>query len=66
MHTELDAPRFLEDAGSNVTAPVVITNSTQALKDSLRVYGSMFICSFTVYCYLRKRIHIDLPSKDVV
>ena len=56
IHIELAVPRFLEDAGSNVTAPIVITNSTQVLKDSLRVYGSIFICGFTVYCYLRKRI----------
>ena len=49
---EFVVPRFLEGSGSNITD----TNSSQTLRDSLRVYGTIFACGFTVYCYLRKRI----------
>jgi hypothetical protein len=41
---------------SNETSTIHTINTTQVLKSSLRVYGSIFLCGFVVYCFLRLRI----------
>ena len=56
---EFVVPRFLEGSGSNTTdsnSSQHLSDSSQTIRASLRVYGSIFACGFTVYCYLRKRI----------
>jgi Late exocytosis, associated with Golgi transport len=53
---ELVGPRFLEDIGANSTVDETRENMTQILRDSMRVYGSLFAFGLVIYCYLRKRI----------
>ena len=43
------------DSNETSTTPPT-TNATQVLESSLRVYGSIFLCGFIVYCILRKHI----------
>ncbi|KAI2493119.1 hypothetical protein MHU86_21424 [Fragilaria crotonensis] len=51
------SPRFLDTQGTNSTNDdEVQENVTHILQDSMRIYGSIFICGFVVYCYVRKRI----------
>jgi hypothetical protein len=49
--------RFLEDTGTNVTDDKDDDddNSSLILKATLRVYGSIFLCGFVLYCFLRKK-----------
>jgi hypothetical protein len=54
---EFIVSRLLQNSSdSNQTSTTPTTNTTQVLKSSLRVYGSIFLCGFVVYCFLRKRI----------
>lgn len=43
--------RFLQDNSTNTT--LTMSNSGQALKDTMKVYGSIFAVAFFLFCYLR-------------
>ena len=53
---ELISPRFLASQGTNSTGDEVRENVTHILQNSMRIYGSLFVCGFVLYCYFRKRI----------
>jgi calcium permeable stress-gated cation channel len=55
---EFIIPRFLQQNESGDDLMVVATdgNTTQILRNSLRLYGSLFAVGFISYCFLRKRI----------
>ena len=52
---DLVGPRFLEAQGANSTGGETTENVTHILRDSLRVYGSLFAVGFIIYCCVRKR-----------
>ena len=45
--------RFLQNNSTNST--LAVSNSGQALKDTMKVYGSIFAAAFFCFCFLRKK-----------
>jgi hypothetical protein len=45
--------RFLQDTATNST--LTVSNGGQALKDTMKVYGSIFAAAFFFFCCLRKK-----------
>ena len=53
-----ELPRFLNgtEAGNSTEVDVFVTsNDADIIRESFRVYGSIYLVSFVIYCFLRRR-----------